>query len=308
MTLSEFGGVFSRYFVIGFFAPAFFAAALLSQLLDQDFFPSSYQLASPAAQLAVLGAVALLIGLILSGLHYHVTRLFEGYPLSRLRGNKLVARIHNRLLLRWEREFDGRTGALSGEPSSDRTRAALELNRCFPARRTDLLPTRFGNAVRSFETHGRVRYGLDGISAWPRISLLLSDSERDQVTDAQTDVAMFLNLGLVVLGSVATLTVDRIWHEPTVPAAVAQIGIAWAVGLGAYWGCYRAATAAAMRWGSPIRAAYDMHRLDFYNGLGLIEPQTQSEEEAVARAANRLLLFGEPIPDGLRRNGAKEAT
>lgn len=305
MALSEFAGVFSRYFVIGFFAPAFFAAVILSQLVDQRFFPDAYVDASAGAQLAVLGGVGLLAGLVLSGLHYHVTRLFEGYPLVRWRDKPLIGPVHDGLLGHWLKAYDDLHAALDGEPSPERTKAAQQLSRCFPVRRETVLPTRFGNAVRSFETHGRPRYGLDGISAWPRISLLLTDPERQQVEDAQTDVAMFLNVSFVVGLAAAALSVDRLLHEPAAGWATVQIAITWLVAAAFFWGSYRAATAAAMRWGSPVRAAFDLHRFELYERLGLKLPETQSGEEAIARATNRLLLFGEPIPDGLR---AKPAT
>lgn len=302
MTLNEFAGVFSRFFVIGFFGPPFFAVVLVSQLVEPESFPNSYQSASGAAKLAILGGVALLVGLILSGLHHHVTRLFEGYPLTRLHGRPIVGRIHDRILGHWQEQYDARTRLLEEDASPERTRAAIELNRCFPALRTSVLPTRFGNAVRSFETHGRNRYGLDGISAWPRISMLLSDSEREQVSEAQTDAAFFLNIAVMSIVAAAALSLDLLWHPPGSDVLlIGSLAIVALSGAVVYWGAYRAATAAAMRWGSPVRAAYDLHRLELYEQLGLRAPYNQAHERAIARAVNRLLLFGEPIPDAFRR-------
>lgn len=237
MALSEFAGVFSRYFVIGSFAPAFFAAVVLSQLVDPRLLPQAYDDASPAARLAVLGGVGVLAGLVLSGLHYHVTRLFEGYPLAHGRERRLIRPIHDRLVGRWQREFDALQAALAGDPSPARTKAALALRRRFPARRDAVLPTRFGNAVRSFETHGRMRYGLDGIAAWPRIAFLLSDSEREQVEEAQTDVAMFLNVAVVAVATAAALTVDRLQYASGDGQAAGQVALTWLVALMVYWGC-----------------------------------------------------------------------
>jgi hypothetical protein len=302
VTLKEFAGVFSRYFVIGFFAPAFFAVVAFSQLSASHAFPASYRDASGTAKLAILGGVALLIGLLLSGLHHHLTRLFEGYPLARLKGKKIVGWPYDRLLSHWQGQFDRHVQALVGEPSHQRTRAAHVLARCFPALRSSVLPTRFGNAVRSFETHGRQRYGLDGISAWPRISLLLSDSEREQVSEAQTDAAFFLNMSLLTIMLALAISIDKMWHPPgTQVATSVLVATTVVVGFALYWAFYRAATAAAMRWGSPIRAAFDLHRLELYHRLGLVQPDSQGHEEAISKAANRLLLFGEPIPDALRR-------
>lgn len=301
MTLEGFAGIFSRYYVIGFFVPAFFAIFLCS-LVAPDSFPGDYHDASGTAQVAIIGGVALLGGLILSGLHYHVTRFFEGYPLRRLKGKMAIGMLHDRLLKHWQDEFDRRTRVLNGPKSDARTTAAQELGRCFPARREKILPTRFGNAVRSFETHGRKRYGLDGISSWPRIAMLLDDAEREQVTDAQTDVAFFLNVSVLAVAAAAFLVVDKLVHPAESTAGTALLmAVIIISGTVVYWGSYRASTAAAMRWGSPVRAAFDLHRLELYDQLGLVQPADQQHEESIARAASRLLLYGEPIPDAYRQ-------
>jgi len=159
------------------------------------------------------------------------------------------------------------------------------------------LPTRFGNAVRSFEQHPRPRYGFDGVTIWDRVELLLSDAEREVISDARTDVAFFLN-GVVVLSTVGVvLLADALWHHAVV------LALAWVylIPFALAWFSYRAAASAAIRWGSSVRSSFDLHRFDLYNRLGLRTPVTDNEEREIARAVTRCLLYSEPLPDHLRK-------
>jgi len=81
MSASDVAGIFSRYFVIGFFLPAFFTLVGMSQTLSDSFLPSGYRGLGGGAQIAVLGATGVLLGLLLLGLNWQVIRLYEGYPL-----------------------------------------------------------------------------------------------------------------------------------------------------------------------------------------------------------------------------------
>jgi hypothetical protein len=159
MGLTDVAGIFSRYFVIGFFLPAFFPLVLVSQIVDDSSTPVAFRDASGGTRLLVLGGVALLAALLLSSLHYHVVRLLEGYPIRRLEDLKATGRtqrlrrllrgVPKRMSARWIRAFQKRTEQMEGPPSPARSRAARELNKYFPWRLQAVLPTRLGNAIRS---------------------------------------------------------------------------------------------------------------------------------------------------------------
>jgi hypothetical protein len=317
--LADVAGIFSRKFIVGFFIPAFFATFALSLLVNRRALPRPYLRASGGAKVLIVGAVALLVGLLLSGLHYSVLRFLEGYwlidepqgsPWARLaRATRFVQvkqRAGRRMEARWTREYE-RLEAMTTDPegSPERTRAALELHDRYPATARLVLPTRFGNVIRSFETHPRRRYGLDGIATWPRIALLLSDPERAELEDAATDLAFWVNSLVMVGVGGALLFAERLWHRPGEAAATVgvELAIVAVVVILCNW-MYNHSVAAAIRWGEPIRAAFDVHRLDLYDKLGVRQPRSQGEENEIARAVNRLLLFAEPLPDRLRGNTA----
>lgn len=295
MALQAFAGVFSRYFVVGFFLPVFFGLTALSQLLAEGTLPSGYRDESGGTQILIIGGLALLGGLLLSGLHHVVLRLFEGYPLKRLaeRG-KLWRRLYGWTVDRWKRELADIRDQLQGPPSGKRTTAANRLQTSYPPRDAELLPTRFGNIVCAFERHPNLRYGLDGVAAWPRISALLTETERADLDDRRADVAFFLNGALVAgLTSVAT-AIDGLVHLRVgeLLAALAAAGLSFLLYLGAL--------NAAKRWGSAVRAAFDLHRGELYVKLGLARPVTHAKEGELAKKVNRMLLYAEPIPDSYR--------
>ncbi len=328
MGLSDLAGLFSRKFVVGFFIPVFFASLAWAHLVDSRSMPGVYRDAAKGTQILILGGFAVLVGYLLSGVHYSAVRFLEGYWLQRpslpprpdlaitTEGHTVVRtrsgmtapfvtaryRLGDRMRERWVREYRWLSELdRAAEASPQRTAASRRLNSEFPAQEANLLPTRFGNVIRSFETHPRRRYSLDGIAAWPRIATLLSEGERGELEDATTDLAFWLNGLLVITVGGVALFGERLWHRPG--GLFATIGVELAVVAATTFLAtlmYRQSISAAARWGQPVRAAFDMHRLGLYETLGLRAPLNQEQEQENARAVSRLVAFGEPLPDESR--------
>jgi hypothetical protein len=304
MGLKEVAGIFSREFVVGYFLPAFFALVLLSTITTQSLQDAAYGDLSRGAQIAVLGGVALLGGLLLSGLHYSILRILEGYPLYRRRTRWYARSLYELFMRSTYRRFDALTALMAQpQPSPARTSAAQEIARYYPASRGELLPTKLGNVIRSFERHPRLRWGLNGVIAWPRLELLLAEHQLNLQTTAKTDVAFFVNCAVVVTVASAAACVDWIANS-SLPAISVFL---FAIPIVLVTMAYRAAILAALRWGDSVRATYDMYRLELYRRLGVRVPKTHSEEIAVARAVNRCLEFAEPLPDSIREIPAMPA-
>ena len=79
VALTDIASIFSRRFIVGFFLPAFFGLVALKLLVDKQALPASLANESGGTQLLILGGVALLLGMLLWGLHYPLIRLYEGY-------------------------------------------------------------------------------------------------------------------------------------------------------------------------------------------------------------------------------------
>ncbi|HEU4656358.1 MAG TPA: hypothetical protein VFR97_02480 [Capillimicrobium sp.] len=332
MALTDVAGVLSRKFVVGFFIPVFFGCVALKLLVAADALPGGLRDASGGTQILILGGVALLVGLLLWGVHYPLIRVLEGYwlvapnlperdgplpdPEGRWVRNRALAALRraaggpSRLVRRarlavgeWKRERWVRTRqhlvAVRAQPerSAERTQAASDLTMRFPPEDRLVLPTELGNVVRAFENHPRERYGLDGIPIWPSVVTMLSESERAELDETTTDVGFWLNSLVVVVVGGALLFAERLWHPPgtTEATAAIEVAIVAAVTALAVW-MYRQLIAAAIRWGEPVRAAFDVHRLELYDTYGMRRPRTPEEDVDAGRALNRMLAFGEPIP------------
>jgi hypothetical protein len=294
MSASDVAGIFSRYFIVGFFLPAFFTLVGMSQALTDSFLPAGYRELSGGTQIAVLGAAAVLLGLLLLGLNWQVIRLYEGYPLIEPRRRvPLVGHLSRGLIARQKASFDRLVELRDGEDAKARSRAAWKLDIEFPGDAEALMPTRFGNAVLAFESHSMKRWGLDSVPAWPRIDMLLSERQAELEANARGQVCFFVNGSLLVLISAAVLVADEIAAEP-LSGAVVAIYILPFLGSAvlARW-----AAGAASRWGSTVRSAIDLHRFELYEKLGARRPRSFGDERLLAAEVNQALLYGHTIPD-----------
>ena len=286
MSLTDVAGIFSRYFVIGFFLPSFFVLVAVSQALTNSFLPPVYLDASNGTRIAILGGAALLVGLVLLGLSYQILRLFQGYP---VRGH--FGRGQKRRLAELRQEI--------ADSESDKVKqrnAKWRLDRAFRSDTDHVLPTRLGNVICAFERHSMLRWGLNAIAAWPRIELLLSDGERQAHSDVKGNLSFFLNASLLAILAGGVLLADEIVNHPMDSPAAVLYGAPFLVGAL----CYRASIGAAIEWGEAVRSSIDLHRLELYDRIGLRVPNGfVDEHDNVAPALNAALLRGEAIPDEL---------
>lgn len=293
MALTDITSVFSRYFVVGFFLPAYVWLVALWLVASADLVPDSLASHSQTTQLLILGGVALIAGLILSGSSFYITRVYEGYPLMKLRGTRLGGWLWDGVISLQGRRFD-RLLRVRDDRSCDsakRATAAWCLDRWYPKQRSKLLPTRVGNAIRAFEQHSNTRWGLDGITAWPRIDALLTADERELLVDAKINFYVFMNASASGFAVGVCLAIDAAVNKsPSFWQA-----LLYAIPFVAGYVLYRAAIGPAIEWGSAVRASVDLHRLDLYEKLGVRKPRSFTDERAVADKVNKALLYGHPL-------------
>jgi hypothetical protein len=293
MSLSDVAGVFSRYFIVGFFLPSFFILVGLSQALTDGFLPPVYANAgSDGARIALLGGTALLAGLLLLGLNYRILRLFEGYPLMRQRFARPLYWALNRWQLRRRMEAEAQT-VDPGSTPVQRRNALWRMDRRFRQDVPDVLPTAFGNVVRAAEAHSAIRWGLNSIAVGTLVEMLFSSEEKEVHSDAKGDVAFFVNGALLACVAGIVLLVDEVVEASHALPVALIYAVPFLMSLVLYW----AAIGAAIKWGEAVRASVDLHRFDLYEKIGLRLPRDFEDEQLnVAPALNAALLRGESIP------------
>ncbi|MGH3010873.1 MAG: hypothetical protein ACRDMY_03365 [Gaiellaceae bacterium] len=300
MSFGDFTGVFSRDFVVGFFLPAYAGLFSLWLLASSEFVPNALEQHSRATQLLILGGFAVVVGLALSALSYSVARLFEGYPLERRSRWPVVRSIYRGAIALQRRRYDPLVSTRDDKrkPDKDRQRAAWVLDRYFPHSHERLLPTRLGNAIRAFEQHSNVRWGLDSVTIWPRIEALLSAEEREILVDSKVNFNLFLNAAVGALAVGACLVVDQALNAPQ----PALFWLLYAIPFALAYILYRSAVDPATEWGDAVRSSIDLHRLELYEKLGVRAPTSFSDERQLALRVNQTLLYGLLLSDDLWRS------
>jgi hypothetical protein len=294
MLPKDVAGVFSRFFISGFFLPAFFTLFVLWLTASAHFQPASFAAETRDVQVLVLGGLALLIGLLLQGLRFPLLRIFEGYGIQ----YRLLLRPVHWLAMPLQRWSYRRIVRQAG---TEEWKRDWLLDRRFPRELDRLLPTRFGNALRAYEDHSYTRWGLDMMAIYPRVDALLTEREQELHWNAYTDVMLFLNLTLGAVAVGMILVADEIAHDRL--SGWTQVLYA-APFLLAYL-LYRFAVGAVERWGTERKASIDLHRLDLYKALGVRNPLTSADErDKIAPAVNDLLLYGHGLPDSMQRLSA----
>jgi hypothetical protein len=164
-----------------------------------------------------------------------------------------------------------------------------------------ILPTRLGNVIRSFEFYPTRQYGISAIPLWPRFAAKIKSEHAAILDDAKTSfdaVIHFSFLSFVLAGLL--LLVGCLFP---VPLATWRLFARWigaiAVSTGLGWIFYRSSIARASEWGDLVRGVFDLYRADVLRDLGFDRtPGDLASERALWRSISVQIIFGDPV-DGV---------
>ena len=311
--------IVDRSFVVGFVIPVLLGAVGILALL-RDFGPIKpfYANLIDTNSFANLTIVALLLwtaAIILLILNYRLYRILEGYS-----GPFNWTGSRNWLRAQYETAKEKRLETFEilntnlDPTASDKQkihRAILEndyykevrlFRASWPSEADLVLPTRFGNVIRAFETYPLVNYGVDSIPGWVRLRGIMPKDFRAMVDDARTEVDFFVNVWFfaVLFGLVALLRcIERAyfaWPDPyRIFAGAAGFALAAAVGGLACWLAYEGAIDRARAWGETVKSAFDLYLPDLARKLGYELPATGEERRIFWDALNSSFLYQTPM-------------
>jgi hypothetical protein len=165
--------------------------------------------------------------------------------------------------------------------------------RAYPRDVSLVLPTKFGNILRAFESYPASMFGLDPITSWFRLVAVIPPEYRKEMESAQASTQFFLNASLIsVMTAVGAVYVAFASGSGGRPAIVAGALVAVAYGL------YRLACTTAFEWGEYVRGAFDMYRFDLLRQLRLDTPEPRpwslETERRVWKRAQAATFYADP--------------
>jgi len=286
VALTSFAGIFSRWFVVGFFLPIFFGCVGLDQMSHGALIPKEDR--GGETRMLVYGGVAVLLGLLLTATYARVIMLFCGHwipgPLAARRRQKWINK-RNALAERI-RDLDRRLPSTEGNA---RGRLEVKLHRYretydqLPPEDHWIEPTKFGNALGLGGSRLHKQFGLNLLFVWPALEAIVPEDQRQLELQARTDTAFAVN-GALAAGGVAALALGNMvfaGHWSYRPLGVA--GGMVIAGL-----LYLEACDKALRWVAETQyALVSVHWLELCDRLGTARPGNESTEER-RRAAKAL--------------------
>jgi len=202
-----------------------------------------------------------------------------------------------RWALRWQRRRRNRMAEAARLPQGPGlTDAAIQAAgaaghqlRCrFPRPGHLLQPTALGNVLAAMHDSAGRAYGLDAVTAWPRLYPVLGEQTRSLVDDRRDTldgaVRMAATMAVTALASLALLSLSGAWILlALIPAGIAVLA-------------YNAAVQAALAYAETVHVAFDLHRADLLTALRMELPRCQDTERALNEQWCDLWRQGIPLP------------
>ena len=155
----------------------------------------------------------------------------------------------------------------------------------YPDNRDWILPTSFGNTLRSFEIYSRVMYGIDSIPTWSRLQAVIPVEFAAHIDSAKARLDFWLNLlvtGFILLISYFVLAfLDKLqfsWLFLILNISLTTIS-------------YYRMVSAAFSWGDYVKADYDVFLPDLHKKLCFISPTNAGQEFDQWQNFSRAILY-----------------
>ena len=288
--LTKLPSIFGRNFIIGYFIPSLFFMLALGILTKEFNLPFSIFKFSISTQSDLLilttniGLLSFLVGIILLSLNRELIRFFEGYgkwnPIGLFSGiekanfertQREISKLENTYIscLKQGKEFPN-------DLKQRRNYLLMELANRFPDDERWLLPTSFGNTVRSFEVYSRVMYGIDSIPSWSRILGLISDKYLSFIEEAKAKVDLWIDiLALDILLLCGCLTLPWFVDGINFSKLLLIVLLEFVIGVIVYF----KAQYAAIEWGNFVKGSFDLFLPDLLEKLRLDGTEISADEE-----------------------------
>lgn len=313
---TNFQKLLDQSFIVGFLFPAVLALIAMAQI-----FPDSAALhpiitITEDDKLGKYTYIALMLygtAIGLSMLNTVLYTILGGYgsPISKFGFMRRVQEHRRKKLLDKKCELDAawKKGG-SDTPPSGYVELQQRLTTEFPPAGSDVLPTRFGNAMSAFGMYPAQVYGVDGTPTWLRLASVISKDFAAELDGARARVNFLLNMFFIlplIAGAAAWQAVSKTcWPELVKAFNAGTVGdwrpsglaYAAAAALIAMPFVYQFATVSARAWGDVVKAAFDCYLPALIKQLGYQPPKDEADRREFWTAINKMTVYWEPVPTG----------
>jgi hypothetical protein len=257
--------------------------------------------ASDTEKAAIFAALSVTIAFCLNAFSSQLYRVLEGYLLWPMWLQKLGVKRqlkHKRAAEKAAEKAVSGTGWMRG--------LKLEKLALYPLRDEQVVPTRFGNAIRWFETYGKTRFNLDSQTLWYELCAVAPKYIESELGNARSSVDFFVALFYLsaALGFAAfAVAAGEDFKRSILVICIAAFVVTWL--------CHWLVVRVTQEWGMAVQALVNIGRLKLADSLGLRLPESLAEEEEMWGLVTSYVFFGTPDKgvqlDRFRKKGGPKA-
>lgn len=243
---------------------------------------------------AILLVITLAISLVLHPVQFAVVQLFEGYwGLTPASLSSSASRIFQYQKMRaWldkeERSVETALHYTETEEEKVYWRArrheVIRSQGQYPDEPEDIMPTRLGNVLRSYERFAGSLYGLDAVTLAPYMAAIAPPEQVEYLNDQRTQLDLAIRTSMTALIATAIST-GFLWrHGWWLLLSLLFYGAAYLA--------YRGAIVTAASYGMALVTLIRLNRFELYQQLHLPLPDdTQAEQAANERLMSALVYW-----------------
>lgn len=240
--------------------------------------PTSLDSEAAVTFVSITGAIAIF----LSSLSTQLYRILEGYLLwPRWLKERRV-----------KRQLDIKRARASGiQPVQSGWLFGLQLEKFarYPLQDDQVVPTKFGNAIRSFETYGKTRFNLDSQTLWHELCSVSPKYIQTEINSAQSSVDFFVALFFLSGGFGFATIITALYENFDLSILALSTPLFLLMAL-SHWIAVRTIDA----WAFAVQALVNIGRIKLADSLGLVLPETLEEEKAMWGLVTAYVFFARP--------------
>lgn len=167
-------------------------------------------------------------------------------------------------------------------------------HREFPSKSGSVLPTRLGNAIRSFEDYPQRQYRMSAIYLWPRLLGVIDKEYAAAADDARSSFDFMMNVSFLSgLSALGLLLMGLASHGTGGLSVAFWLQVAGLIVASRVF--YVGSIGQAIAWGDLVRGAFDLYRGKLLAQMGYTHvPADLHEERALWLAISQQMIFGDP--------------